>query len=64
MRTVVTFAEEGPERTRVAVTWTVEGKVTKEERDTFIQGRAGMTQGWTGSFDKLEAYLNELATVK
>ena len=33
------------------------GSVTPEELATFIQGRSGMTQGWTGSFDKLEEYL-------
>jgi hypothetical protein len=25
--------------------------------ETFIKARAGMTQGWTGSFDKLEDYI-------
>jgi uncharacterized protein YndB with AHSA1/START domain len=57
MRTTVTFAAEGPSQTRVTVRWQVEGKATKEEMETFIKGRAGMTQGWTGSFDKLEDYL-------
>jgi hypothetical protein len=33
-----------------------------EEIETFIKAKAGMTQGWTGSFDKLEEYLL-LATV-
>ena len=27
----------------------------REEMETFIKARGGMTQGWTGSFDKLEA---------
>jgi uncharacterized protein YndB with AHSA1/START domain len=57
MLTTVKFAEEGPQRTRVTVTWEVVGKATAEEMETFIKGRAGMTQGWTGSFDKLEVYL-------
>ena len=57
MFTRVALAEEGPNQTRVTVTWEIYGKATPEERDTFIKARAGMTQGWTGSFDKLEAYL-------
>jgi uncharacterized protein YndB with AHSA1/START domain len=61
MLTTVAFAEEGPERTRVTVTWEVQGKATPQEMETFIQGRAGMTAGWTGSFDKLEEYLKVTA---
>ncbi len=57
MKTQVTLTEEGSTRTRVTVTWEVIGKASKEEMDIFINGRAGMTQGWTGSFDKLESYL-------
>jgi uncharacterized protein YndB with AHSA1/START domain len=57
MRTVVEFTEEGPDCTRVTVTWEVVGPVKPEEMATFIGGRAGMTQGWTGSFDKLEHVL-------
>lgn len=57
MITVVQFTPEGPEATRVTVTWEVHGKATKEEMDTFLGARGGMTQGWTGSFDKLEEYL-------
>lgn len=57
MLTVVTLAEEGDDRTRVTVTWTPYGRVTAEETATFVQGRAGMTMGWTGSFDKLDAAL-------
>ena len=57
MLTTVELAAEGPERTRVTVTWEPVGAVTREELETFINARAGMTQGWTGSFDKLEEYL-------
>ena len=57
MLTHVKLTEEGPQRTRVTVTWEVHGAATPEEIATFVQGRAGMTQGWTGSFDKLEALL-------
>lgn len=59
MQTLVQFTEEGPNQTRVTVTWEVIGKASKEEMDTFIKERGGMTQGWTGSFDKLEDYLTK-----
>lgn len=58
MLTTVEFAEEGPQQTRVTVTWECYGNVTAEELATFIQARSGMTGGWTGSFDKLEEYLS------
>jgi uncharacterized protein YndB with AHSA1/START domain len=57
MLTTVTFDSEGESRSRVTVKWEVQGKATAEEMETFKQGRAGMTGGWTGSFDKLEEYL-------
>ena len=57
MRTTVGFTAEGQSRTRVTVTWEVAGQATAEELATFLAARAGMTQGWTGSFDKLEAVL-------
>jgi uncharacterized protein YndB with AHSA1/START domain len=57
MLTTVTFVDEGEGRTRVTVEWDIDGKATAEEVATFTSSRAGMTGGWTGSFDKLEAYL-------
>src|SRR5690348_7885876 len=63
MLTVVQLAEEGPDRTRVTVTWEPHGPTTPEELETFIKGKAGMTQGWTGSFDKLEGYLTANASI-
>jgi uncharacterized protein YndB with AHSA1/START domain len=57
MLTTVVFTAEGPERTRVTVTWEPDGPTTPEELAAFVQARGGMTQGWTGSFDKLEALL-------
>ena len=59
MLTTVEFSEEGPEQTRVTVTWEVDGQATHEEIESFIQHRASMTQGWTGSFDKLEDLLGK-----
>ncbi len=57
MLTIVQLTAEGPDRTRVTVTWEPHGATTREELETFIKGRGSMTQGWTGSFDKLEEYL-------
>jgi uncharacterized protein YndB with AHSA1/START domain len=57
MLTTVQLTAEGPDRTRVTVTWEPHGATTREELETFIKSKAGMTQGWTGSFDKLEAHL-------
>ena len=60
MLTTVTLSEEGPNKTRVTIEWEPSGTVTQAEMDTFIKGKAGMTQGWTGSFDKLEDYLHKV----
>lgn len=60
MLTTVKFTEEEDFKTRVTVTWEVYGPATPEEMATFIKGKAGMTQGWTGSFDKLEDYLSKV----
>ncbi len=57
MLTMVQLSEEGPDRTRVTVTWEPFGAATREEIEAFVKERGGMTQGWTGSFDKLEALL-------
>jgi len=57
MLTTVELTEEGPERTRVTITWEPHGATTREELETFIKAKGGMTQGWTGSLDKLENYL-------
>ena len=57
MLTTITLTEEGPDQTRVTITWEIFGQATREEIETFIAAKAGMTQGWTGSFDKLENYL-------
>jgi len=58
MLTTVTLTAEQPDQTRVSVTWEPHGATTREELETFIRSRGGMTQGWTGSFDKLDAYLS------
>jgi len=57
MLTTVTLTEEDPSTTRVTIAWEPYGNFTNAELETFIKAKAGMTQGWTGSFDKLEDYL-------
>jgi len=59
MRTTVQFTAETPSQTRVTVSWEVAGQATAAELATFLAARGGMSQGWTGSFDKLEAVLAE-----
>ena len=60
MLTTVTLYSEGSEQTRVTITWEAFGPVTDAELQTFISARAGMTQGWTGSLDKLEDYTEKI----
>ncbi len=60
MLTTVEFNAEPEGTTRVTVTWEVHGQCSREELETFLKARAGMTQGWTGSFDKLEELLIKL----
>ncbi|MEK6553760.1 MAG: SRPBCC family protein [Bdellovibrionota bacterium] len=59
MLTTVKLTDEGDNQTRVTVTWEPHGATTLEELACFIKERGGMTQGWTGSFDKLEDYLEK-----
>jgi uncharacterized protein YndB with AHSA1/START domain len=61
MLTTVHFTEESPNQTRVTVTWEPYGNATPEEISAFEKMRAGMTLGWTGSFDKLESIVSPQA---
>ncbi len=62
MLTTVEFTPEGPETTRVTVVSEPYGPATVDEIAAFLDARSGMTQGWTGSFDKLDEVLSpELA---
>jgi uncharacterized protein YndB with AHSA1/START domain len=56
MLSTVELAAEGPDRTRVTVRWEPQ-EANAADLAEFIKQRAGMTMGWTGSFDKLEAVL-------
>lgn len=57
MMTTVTFNEEAPQQTRVTVTWEVATDTPPGDVATFVAARGGMTQGWTGSFDRLDEAL-------
>jgi uncharacterized protein YndB with AHSA1/START domain len=63
MLTTVELTEEGADQTRVTVTWEPHGAATREEIEAFIQAKGSMTQGWTGSFDKLDALLSDVSEV-
>ncbi len=58
--TNVVLTQEEPNLTRVTITWEIEGDATQEEVAAFVKERAGMTQGWTGSFGKLQEYISKL----
>lgn len=59
MLTTVVLTEEGPDRTRITLTWEVFGDASPIERETFNKAKGGMSQGWGGSFDRLDEYLKE-----
>jgi uncharacterized protein YndB with AHSA1/START domain len=59
MLTTVVLTAEGPDQTRVTLTWEPVVGSTAAEIDTFVKARTGMTGGWTGSFDKLDEYILE-----
>lgn len=55
--TTVTFTPETARETRVTVKWEILGPVTEEEKRTFRELKAGMTVGWSQSFDKIDELL-------
>ena len=61
--TTVVFASEGDQATRVTVTFEPVGATSAEEINVFRNARPGMTQGWTGSFDKLESLVAKVTRV-
>jgi uncharacterized protein YndB with AHSA1/START domain len=52
----VTFADTGTGKTTVTVKWAAH-EATDLERRTFEAGQDSMRQGWTGTFERLDAYL-------
>lgn len=57
MQTVVELAPEDDGFTRVVVRWEPAADATAADIAEFVRQRGSMTQGWTGSFDKLELQL-------
>jgi uncharacterized protein YndB with AHSA1/START domain len=53
---VFTFEELPGGKTKFTLSWSPHN-ATEEERKTFDAGHASMNQGWSGTMDKLEAYL-------
>ena len=56
MMSIFTFDEEPGGKTRFTVRWSPY-EATAEEREVFDAGHDSMTMGWSGTLDKLEAYL-------
>lgn len=56
MLTTVELVSEAPDRTRVALRWEPQAASAAEIAE-FVRQRGGMTMGWSGSFDRLEALL-------
>lgn len=56
--TTVTFDDAPGGKTKVTLRW-APLNATAEEQQTFAAAHGGMTQGWTGSFDRLDAYLKQ-----
>jgi uncharacterized protein YndB with AHSA1/START domain len=59
MLTNVEFAAETPNRTRVTVTSEIRGAPTPDEAAVFGREKGAMTRKWMGSFEKVEALLEE-----
>jgi uncharacterized protein YndB with AHSA1/START domain len=57
MVSTMTFEDAGEGKTKVTIEWVPYDAASAEELLTFEAGRAGMTQGWTGTFEQLDAYL-------
>jgi uncharacterized protein YndB with AHSA1/START domain len=57
MLSTVTFEEQGG-KTKVTVQW-LPHNATEAERKTFEEGRDGMKQGWTGTFEQFADYLKK-----
>jgi uncharacterized protein YndB with AHSA1/START domain len=58
MLTTIEFEAVG-NKTKIVLTWKPVD-ASKEEMDTFIAAKPGMSQGWGGTFENLDAYLEEV----
>ena len=56
MHSIFTFEELPGGKTKFTVSWEPHN-ATEEERKTFEAGRDSMRMGWSGTLEKLEAYL-------
>jgi uncharacterized protein YndB with AHSA1/START domain len=56
MLSTFTFEEMPGRKTKFTVRWTTHNASAEEEK-TFDTARDGMTQGWSGTMEQLEAYL-------
>jgi uncharacterized protein YndB with AHSA1/START domain len=57
---VFTFEDAGDGKTKITISWAPHN-ASEEEGKTFDAGRPSMTQGWSGTFEQLEAYLTKQA---
>lgn len=58
IHTTVVFNEEDKNKTKITLTWTPVNAST-EEIETFIKSISGIVQGWNGTFEALDSYLNK-----
>ena len=56
MLSTFTFEDAGDGKTKITINWAPHD-AGDEEITTFEAGRPSMTQGWSGTFEQLEAYL-------
>ena len=56
MLTTVVLKEQAPDLTELTLTWEAVD-ASPEEQAFFDNAHAGMSQGWGGTFDQLDAYL-------
>ena len=59
MKATMEFQATGEKTSRITITW-FPWEADQAAHDTFDMARAGMTQGFEGTFQKLEAYLAKL----
>jgi uncharacterized protein YndB with AHSA1/START domain len=58
MISIFTFEDAGAGKTKITIEW-APYDASPEEIMTFDVGRSGMTQGWSGTFEQLDAYLDK-----
>ncbi|MBX7146339.1 MAG: SRPBCC domain-containing protein [Alphaproteobacteria bacterium] len=58
MLSTITF-EENQGKTTVTVKW-LPYEATDKEIQTFEEGRSSMQQGWSGTFEQLETYIDKI----